>query len=91
MSIAAAGLVLAFLLATGYAAAFHLLVGGSASQLLLYLLASWIGFIAGHLLGDWLGLTLFRLGAVQLLSASLLAWLFLLGSRWLWGRSAPDS
>lgn len=91
MSIAAAGLVLAFLLATGYAAAFHLLVGGPAAHLLLYVVASWVGFIAGHLLGDWLGLTLFRLGAVQLLSASLLAWLFLLGSRWLWGRTLPSA
>jgi hypothetical protein len=83
MSGAASGLVLGFLLATAYGAGFHIILGGPARRILLYLGAAWIGFILGHFLGDFLNIELFKLGAVHLLSASLGAWIALIASWWL--------
>lgn len=83
MSGAASGLVLGFLLATAYGAGFHLILGGPARRILLYLGAAWIGFILGHFLGDLLNMELFKLGAVHLFSASLGAWIALIASWWL--------
>ena len=83
MSGAASGLVLGFLLATAYGAGFHVILGGPARRILLYLGAAWIGFILGHFLGDLLNMELFKLGAVHLLSASLGAWIALIASWWL--------
>jgi hypothetical protein len=83
MTAVASGLVLSFLLATAYGAAFHLLLGGPARRILLYILAAWVGFALGHLLGDLLNIDILRLGAVYLFSASLGAWLALIASWWL--------
>ncbi len=78
----ASGLVLGFLLATAYGAGFHFLLGGPARRILLYVLAAWLGFAIGHLLGSWLNINLFKLGALHLFSASLGAWIALLASWW---------
>jgi hypothetical protein len=48
--------VFGFLVATLLGAAFHLWRGGGLGRLLLYLILAWIGFWAGHLIGDALGL-----------------------------------
>jgi hypothetical protein len=88
MSGAAAPLVLSFLLATAYGAAFHLIFGGPARRILLYLLAAWLGFTIGHILGEWFNIRFLTLGVVNLLSASLGAWLALLLSRWLAGQQS---
>lgn len=77
MNTIAAGLVLGFLLSTIYGAVFHLLLGGPPRKLLLYVLASWIGFAAGHFLGDLLGVEALKLGAIHLLAASIGSWLAL--------------
>jgi len=82
MSIAASGFVLGFLLATAYGAAFHFIVGGPARQILLYILASWVGFTIGHFLGYFINLELFKLGTLHLFSASLGAWMALVASHW---------
>lgn len=82
MSIAASGFVLGFLLATAYGAAFHFIVSGPARQILLYILASWVGFTIGHFLGDFINLELFKLGTLHLFSASLGAWTALVASHW---------
>ena len=82
----ASGIVLGFLLATIYGAAFHLFVGGPPRRIILYVLASWVGFTIGHFVGDLLGIELLRLGAVHLFSASLGAWIALISS-WLLERS----
>ena len=76
----AGGVVLGFLLATAYGAGFHFFVGGPARHIVLYVLASWLGFALGHLLGDWLGITTLKLGAIHLLSASLGSWIALIMS-----------
>ena len=83
ITIAAAGLILGFLLATAYGAAFHLFVGGPAQRIPLYLGASWVGFAIGHFAGDFLDIDTLRLGAIHLLSASLGSWIGLIVSRWL--------
>ena len=80
---AASGIVLGLLLATAYGTAFHVIFGGPARRIVLYIVTSWIGFIAGHLAGFWLDVTLFQLGAVHLLSASVGAWIALSVCHWL--------
>ena len=82
----ASGIVLGFLLATIYGAAFHVFVGGPPRHILLYIIASWIGFTIGHLVGDLLGIDLLVLGVVQLLSASVGAWIAIFLS-WILERS----
>ncbi len=84
----ASALVLGFLLSTAYGAAFHLLLGGPARRILLYVLASWMGFALGHFLGDLLNIALFKLGALYLFSASLGSWIALIASWWLAGQEA---
>ncbi len=80
---AASTVILSFLLATGYGAAFHFIVGGPARHLLLYLPAAWIGFIIGHYAGKTLEIELFQLGTLNLFSASLGSWSALIFSWWL--------
>lgn len=82
----ASGIVLGFLLATIYGAAFHLFVGGPPRRIILYVIASWVGFTIGHIVGDLLGIDLLKLGAVHLLSASVGAWIALILS-WFLERS----
>lgn len=77
MNTIASGLVLGFLLSTIYGALFHLIVGGRPRKLLLYVVASWVGFAFGHFLGDLLGFELLKLGAIHLLAASIGSWLAL--------------
>jgi hypothetical protein len=44
----------AFIIATLFGAGFHLLVGGDARRLTMYLLAGWIGFATGQMAGNTL-------------------------------------
>lgn len=78
MTLVASGLVLAFLLATAYGAGFHLIMGGPARHVLVYVIAAWLGFITGHFLGDFLNVAILNVGAVNLFSASIGAWVALL-------------
>jgi hypothetical protein len=87
--VASPGLVFALLLATAYGAGFHLLFGGRAAKLVLYLLASWMGFALGQWIGDVLGLDILNVGPVHTFSASLGAWLALVLSHWLGKERAP--
>ena len=48
MSGAAAPLILGFLLATAYGAAFHLILGGPLRRILFYLLAAWLVSSSGR-------------------------------------------
>jgi uncharacterized membrane protein YeaQ/YmgE (transglycosylase-associated protein family) len=82
----ASGIVLGFLLATIYGAAFHLFVGGPPRRIILYVIASWVGFTIGHIVGDLLSFDILKLGAVHLLSASVGAWIALILS-WFLERS----
>lgn len=83
MSGTAAGVVLGFLLATIYGASFHLVLGGAARRIVLYVVAAWLGFTLGHFVGDLLHIDLLKLGAVHLFSASVGSWIALVASWWL--------
>lgn len=85
MSGLASGMVLGFFLATAYGAGFHVILGGPARSILLYVLAAWVGFALGHLVGDLLNIAILKVGAVHLFSASLGAWIALVTS-WLLAR-----
>ncbi|MEM7111780.1 MAG: hypothetical protein AAF614_05060 [Chloroflexota bacterium] len=83
MSTIASGVVLGFLLATAYGSGFHVLLGGPARRILLYVLAAWLGFALGHIIGDFLNVEVLKLGVLHLFTASLGAWIALIASWWL--------
>jgi hypothetical protein len=85
----ASALILGLLVASGYAALFHLIIGGPIRRLIIYLIAAWAGFAAGQLAGTMLNMDLFKLGTLHLLTASLGAWLALVLSWWLAGTRRP--
>ena len=61
--------IFAFVIATLMGATFHLIVGGNARRLALYLLAGWIGFALGHMGGKSLGISVFPIGELQIVPA----------------------
>lgn len=82
----ASGLVLGFLLASVYGAAFHFVFGGPIKRILVYLAAAWLGFFIGQFIGDFMNFEILKLGKIHLVSASLGSWLLLLGAWWLIGQ-----
>ncbi|MCS7072222.1 MAG: hypothetical protein NZM00_12000 [Anaerolinea sp.] len=44
-------------------------MGGDARRLALYLLAGWLGFTVGQVLGTALGITLFQIGPLKTAAA----------------------
>jgi hypothetical protein len=84
-------LLLAFTLATLYGAGFHLWQGGGARRLALYLLAGWLGFTLGQIVGDWLHIGMLKVGSLQLLTATLGSGLSLVLAHWLaTNEAAPE-
>lgn len=75
--------VLSVLVSTALAALFNLWQGGSARDLGLYLVAGWLGFAVGELIGDWIGLNLLMIGEVHMAEACLTCGLLLFLARWL--------
>lgn len=77
----------AFILATLLGAVFHLVVGGDARRLALFLLAGWIGFGLGHTLGVIMDINLFNIGTLRIVAGiagaviALLAAAFFTGNR----------
>jgi len=64
-------LLFGFVLSTIYGAGFHVWQGGGARRLLLYLLAGWLGFVLGHLLGEVLEIRPMLVGALNVIPATL--------------------
>jgi hypothetical protein len=60
-----------FIIATLFGAGFHLVFGGDARRLGLFLLAGWIGFGIGHVLGILFEIDLFTVGSLRMLPAIL--------------------
>ena len=75
--------VFSVLVSTAMAALFNLWQGGSVRDLALYLVAAWLGFAVGELLGDWIGLDLLMIGQVHMGEAMLTCGLLLFLTRWL--------
>lgn len=63
-------ITLGFILATLFGAAFHLVVGGDARRLALFLLCGWIGFGLGQLIGVTLGINFLNIGSLRIVTAS---------------------
>lgn len=84
-----ASIILGWLLSTLYGAGFHLIVGGSARRLLLYLLTGWVSFAVGHVVGDWLNITVFNIGTLHVLSATIAAGVALFFARFIAMREEP--
>jgi hypothetical protein len=63
--------LLGFILATLFGATFHLIMGGDARRLALFLLAGWVGFGLGHLIGAVTGITILNIGTLHIVTASI--------------------
>jgi hypothetical protein len=70
-------------LSSAYALAFYLWQGRRLRDLLLFWLASVIGFAAGQLAGQILNILPWAIGQVRIVEATLFAVLFLVMARWL--------
>jgi uncharacterized membrane protein YeaQ/YmgE (transglycosylase-associated protein family) len=70
-----------FVLATLYGSVFHLISGGDARRLALFLLAGWVGFALGHITGDLLNVEVLDIGSLNMLNATLGALIALLLAR----------
>ena len=63
--------IFGFILATLFGAGFHIVVGGDARRLALFLLAGWIGFGLGHLVGVIFSINVFNIGTLHIAAAVL--------------------
>ncbi|MCB9451625.1 MAG: hypothetical protein H6672_09300 [Anaerolineaceae bacterium] len=80
-----------FILATLCGAIFHLIMGGDARRLALFLLAGWVGFLLGHILGGILGITLVTIGMLRVFPAILGALIALVVAQVLTSRRTRSS
>ena len=60
-----------FIISTLLGAGFHFVLGGDARRLASFLLAGWIAFVLGHVLGASFDLKLLNVGALRLMPAIL--------------------
>ncbi len=66
MTLTLPALLFGFLISTLMGAVFHLWKNGGFGRLLLYLILAWVGFWAGHILGNALGWTFGSIGPLRL-------------------------
>jgi hypothetical protein len=86
----APALIMSLVLATIYAAAFHLWQAHSLRDLLFYWLAAVVGFASGQVAGYLWDFVPWTIGQVHIIEATLVAFLFLFIARWLrQEKSAP--
>ena len=76
-------LVLALLLASTYAVAFHLWQGRPLRYLLVFWIAGFLGFVCGHLIGDMLDLIPWTVGPMHIIEGTLVSIVFLAVLTWL--------
>ncbi len=76
-------LILSLIIASAYAAFFNLWQGGSARDLLIYLVACWLGFAIGELAGDFVGLDILMIGQIHVLEGTVGSLILLFVARWL--------
>lgn len=83
-------LTFGFILATLYGAGFHFVLGGDMRRLALYLLASWMGFALGQMVGSTLQISLLSIGALYALPATMGALIALIVAYVLTSRRAAN-
>jgi hypothetical protein len=76
-------LILSLIIASAYAAIFNLWQGGSVKDLLIYLLACWLGFAIGELAGDFVGLDILMIGQIHVVEGTIGSVLLLFLAKWL--------
>jgi uncharacterized membrane protein YeaQ/YmgE (transglycosylase-associated protein family) len=64
-------IIIGFVISTLYGTAFHFWRGDGIGRMLLYIILAWIGFWAGHLLGNFLEITIGNLGPLHLGTATI--------------------
>ena len=62
---------LSFLIATLVGAVGHLITGGPVRKLILFILASWVGFAIGQAFGEIMDIQAMRIGAVNVMAGTL--------------------
>lgn len=87
----APALLFSLVLATLYAALFHLIVGRRVRDLVFYWLAAVVGFSVGQLVGMQLRLVPWTIGEVRIVEGTVIAILFLLLAHWLRQEKAGSS
>ncbi len=80
--------VLMLVLASLYGCLFYLFAGRGWLMLGLYWLAALVGFAFGEVVSRLLGVSLFPVGTVNVIEASLTSWIALLLTRELWNTRA---
>lgn len=63
-------LIFGFILATFYGSTFHFVLGGDARRLALFLLAGWLGFALGQMIGDILQIGIMKIGRLYFFTAT---------------------
>lgn len=63
--------IFAFVIATMYGLGFHVVLGGNARRVVLFVATSWLGFLLGQYIGGFLDVAMLRIGVIHLLPASL--------------------
>jgi uncharacterized membrane protein YeaQ/YmgE (transglycosylase-associated protein family) len=76
-------LLFGFIISTLLGSVFHLLRGGSAGRLLLYLILGWTGFWLGHFLAGQFDWTFVSIGPLHLGPAAIGSLIFLAVGYWL--------
>jgi hypothetical protein len=76
-------LLLSSILATLWAALFHLLLGQQWVELVLHWFVGLVGFLVGQAMGDILGWNGLMIGQVHLLEGTCACWIAMLVARWL--------
>jgi MFS family permease len=85
----APALALSIALASAYAAAFYLWRGRRLRDLLLFWLASAVGFAAGQIAGQMLNTIPWTIGQVHVIEATLIALALLIVAAWLRQEEKP--
>ncbi len=83
-------LTFGLLLATLYGALTHLIIGGSGRILLLYILTSWVGFAIGQATGRVMGIHIWAIGAIGVITGTLGSAIALTTAVLLSGRRGSD-
>lgn len=82
-------IVFSFMLATLCGSLFHVFAGGDARRLALFLLAGWVGFTLGQIVGELVEITVITIGPLNVVTALTGAVIALL-TVWLLTRRKPD-